>query len=275
MRKVEIPELGAECQLISGYEDLRKKDLVRLVRMAYLMPSNVSVKIELLRKLFVAPPIVWEHLESPENHDQVWRLLQTLEWVWKGPEYRPLSFLRIRGKEYMLPDQQLYQVGTAEFVIATAHLIGFYTAKDDACAMISLAKFTSTIARPKPDVLHRLRKGNEADPREEFNSIRCDRRALMFTKVDLVAQIMIAQWFNNAANKLLDQYGMKGGDPAAAPISQGIFVQDWERQVVRVAESQVYGNYDKVMERPLTDILAYIELKNDEIRRQIEAKKGK
>lgn len=273
MKKVEIPELGVECKLVSGYEDLKKKDLLRLVRKAYLMPTDISVRIELLRELFIAPKLVWDQLERPENHDQLWRLLETLTWVWKGPEYRPFQFLRIRGKNYFLPDESLYQLGTAEFVIATAHLIGFHTAKDDAIAVKSLAKFTSAILRPKADVLERIRNGRGDDPRETFNSSKCDRRSVMFEKVDLVTQIMIAQWFNNAANKMLSQYGMISGNPDAAPISQGIFVQDWDRQVVRVAESQVYGSYDKVMERPLTDVLSFIELKNDEIRRQIEAKK--
>jgi len=276
VKKVTIPELNAECQLVSSYEDLRKKDLLKLVRLAYLNPSSFVVKVALLRDLFHASETVWEQLVKPGNHDQVWRLIKMLDWVWKGPEFRPVIFLRIRGKSYLLPDENLFQLGTAEFVIATAHLIGFHTAKDDAAAISCLAKFTATIIRPKPEVMERIRGGQQnGDPRESFNSIKSERREKLFSKVDLVTQIMIAQWFNNAANKLLTQYGMRGGDPDAAPISQGIFVQDWERQVVRVAESQVYGGYDKVMERPLTDVLAFIELKNDEIRRQIAANKKK
>lgn len=275
MKKVTIVELGIDCQLVSSYEDLRKRDLIKLVRMAYQNPMDMKVKLALLRDLFIAPEAVWFQLEQEENHDQLWRLIQTLEWVWKGPEYRPLNFLRIRGKNYLLPDEHLHQLSTAEFVIATAHLIGFYTAKDDADSMNSLAKFMATIIRPKPDVMDRIRSKTSDDPRETFHSAKAERRAKMFEKTDVVTMIMIAQWFNNAGNRMLGNYGMKGEESELAPISQGIFVQDWERQVVRVAESQVYGNYDKVMERPLTDILAFIELKNDEIRRQIEANKRK
>jgi hypothetical protein len=127
----------------------------------------------------------------------------------------------------------------------------------------------ATIARPKPDVIDRIRhRAPGQDPREEYHQGRCDLRAKHFAKTDLATMIMAAQWFNNAANRLLGMYGMGGGDPDAAPISQGIFVQDWERQIVRVAESQVYGNYDQVMARGLPDVLAYIELKNDEMRRK-------
>ncbi|GLU54444.1 hypothetical protein Dfri01_39050 [Dyadobacter frigoris] len=276
MIKVTIPELGAECQLVNSYADLKNRDVIKLVRMVYLNPANMDSKVALLRELFVAPENVWFQLEQRENHDQVWRLLETLDWVWKGPQHRPAPFLRIKGKSFFLPDENLYNLNTAEFVIATAHLIGFHSAKDDGAALQSLSSFMATIVRPKPDVLQRLKTNQDnADPRESYNSIRSERRAVHFGKVDLVTKIMIAQWFNNAANRLLTQYGMTSGDPDAAPISQGLFVQDWERQVVKVAQSTVYGNYDKVMERPITDILAYIDIKNEEIRKQIEANKRK
>lgn len=275
MIKVRIPELGAECQLVSSYDDLKNRDVIKLVRMVYLNPANIASKVALLRELFIAPENVWFQLEQKENHDQVWRLLETLDWVWKGPQHRPAPFLRIKGKSFFLPDENLYTLNTAEFVIATAHLIGFHSAKDDGAALQSLSSFMATIARPKPDVLQRIKNQDNVDPRENYNSIRAERRAVHFGKVDLVTKIMIAQWFNNAANRLLTQYGMTSGDPDAAPISQGLFVQDWERQVVKVAQSTVYGNYDKVMGRPITDILAYIDIKNEEIRKQIEANKRK
>jgi hypothetical protein len=266
MKTVNVNETGEEFQLISCYADLRKRDVIKLMRLAYLNPLNVAVRLGLLRQLVNAPETVWAKLERHENHDQVLRLLQTLEWVWKGPDHRPIPFVRIRGKNFLLPDEDLHLIGTAEFVIATAHLIGFYSAKDDSKAKDCLAKFMATIIRPKPDVMERIRKEGSADLREGYNSVKAERRIKLFAKVDLVTQIMIAQWFNNAGNRLMATYGMKSDDTDQAPISQGIFVQDWERQVVRVAQSQVYGNYDKVMERPLTDVLAYIEIKNEEIR---------
>jgi len=270
MKKVSIPELGLEGQLVSSYADLKNKDLLKVVRLAYLQPQNWHAKIRILRQLFTAPPAVWFQLEKPENRDQLWRLLQTMDWILKGPDFRPAEGVKIRGQVYLLPDTNLHQLKTAEFVVATAHLIGFHSAKTDAAAIESLAKFMATIARPKPGIMRRLGTGHpEQDPRETYNSVTCDKRAKSFEKIDLVTMIMTAQWFNNAANKMLSVYGMSGGgDADAAPISQGIFVQDWERQIVRVAESHVYGGYDQVMGRLLADVLAYIELKNDEARRK-------
>ena len=52
-----------------------------------------------------------------------------------------------------------------------------------------------------------------------------------------------------------------------------MFVQDWERQIIKVAESPVFGGYDQVMAPPLADVLSYIELKNDEMRAKIAANK--
>lgn len=271
MKKVFILELDAECSLVSCYADLKNRDIIKLVRSVYLNPVDTAAKLALLRQLFTAPDSVWKQLEAPENHEQLWRLLNSLNWVWKGPQLRPVSSLRIRGRAYFLPDQDLYQLSTAEFVIGTAHLIGFHTATSDATAVDSLSKFVATIARPKPDVLERIRSKQEnGDLRETFSAVKAERRGVLFDKVDLVTRILIAQWFNNAANQMLNRNGTKGDDDGA-PISQGIFVQDWERQVVRVAESQVYGNFDQVMQRPILDVLSYIEVKNDEIRRKIEA----
>ncbi|MCE6987496.1 hypothetical protein [Dyadobacter sp. CY323] len=275
MKKVFIQELNATCQLVDSYQDLRKKDLISIVRGAYMNPNSFESKIELLQKLFICPPDVWAVLIRPENRDEFWRLIQQLDWILKGPDFRPVASIRIRGQEMHLPDNDLAQVKTAEFVVATAHLIGFHSAKKDAIAIESLARFMATIARPKPGIMERIKRADgDQDPREELSTARADKRADLFKKADLVTMIIAAQWFNNAANKMLAAYGMNGGDPEAAPISQGIFVQDWERQIVRVAESQVYGGYDQVMARPLADVLAFIELKNDELRRKAQAGKN-
>lgn len=269
MIAVEIPELGAVCQLANSYADLTGKNAVSLVRAVYTNPLDMAAKYALLKKLMDAPADVWKALEAEENRDQLWRLIQTLDWIWKGPEIRPLAFLKVKGKTLFLPDENLYWLSTAEFVVATAHLMGFWSAKDNAEGLASLAKFVATIARPKPDVLTRIRKpADNGDPREAYSTPKADVRALVIQKTDLVAQIMIAQWFNNAANRLLKTFGMVNADPDAPAISQGAFVQDWERQIVKVAETGVYGRYDDVMSRPISDVLTYIDLKNDEIRKQ-------
>jgi hypothetical protein len=268
MKSVYIPELKAQCYLVSSYADLRKQGDVRaIVKEAYLNPLSIEVKLSLLRKLFHAPERVWETLEMEENHEQLWRLMQHLDWVWKGPEVRPFASIRIKGKDYFLPDEDLQWLSTAEFVIATAHLIGFWTGGGEVENAQSMGKFLATIIRPKPDILHR--KNNRPDPREEYDSTRCERRyAGLIGRIDVPTQVLVAQWFNNAANRMLMSFGFarpKQGDESAL-IEQGIFVQDWERQVVKVAESQVFGSYDGVMARPIQDVLSYIELKNDEMR---------
>lgn len=276
MKKVRIDELDADCQLVDNYADLRKRgDVVSLVRMAYMNPLSIEVKLDLLRKLFIAPERVWEQLEREENQPELLRLISHLDWVWKGPNVKPVEFIRIKGKNFLLPDENLYELSTAEFVVATAHLIGFWTSSTDFEGTGHLAKFCSTIVRPKKDVMERMRQpfdGAQGDKREAFNSAKAEMRWKHFLKVDIVTQILIAQWFNNACNQMLNRFGMAGGGDDTALINQGIFVQDWERQIVKVAESQVFGNYDNVMQRNVLDVLGYIDLKNDEIRRQNEAK---
>lgn len=268
MITVEIPELGAVCSLANSYADLTGKNAVALVRAVYTNPVDMGAKYTLLKKLMDAPEQVWKALEAEENRDQLWRLIQTLDWIWKGPEVRPLAFLKVRGKTLHLPDENLHWLSTAEFVVATAHLMGFWAAKDNQEGLANLAKFVATIARPKPDVLTRIRKpADNGDPRETYSTTKSDLRALAIQKTDLIAQILLAQWFNNAANRLLKSFGMVSADPEAPAISQGAFVQDWERQIVKVAETGVYGRYDDVMARPISDVLTYIDLKNDETRK--------
>ncbi|WP_342086100.1 hypothetical protein [Dyadobacter sp. OTU695] len=272
MKRVFVEELKAGCQLCDSYQDLKGKEIIPLIRAVYLQPHSPEAKLALLKSLFFCPEQVWEQLQRPENRAELWRLVGTLDWILKGPEFRPVASVKLKGREFLLPDSDLHQLGTAEFVVATAHLIAFYNAKEKTAA--HLAKFMATIARPKPGVMERFKSDQKADPREAYDSAKCDARAQLFEKCDLVTMITTAQWFNNAANRMLAMFGMVSGDPDAAPISQGIFVKDWERQIIKVAESPVFGGYDQVMARPLADVLGYIELKNDEIRAKIAANRN-
>lgn len=262
MKKVHIPELNADCLLCDSYQDLKQRQLIPLIREIYLQPHSMEAKLALLRLLFECPAEAWPVLEHPANRDQLWRLVDSLDWILKGPAFRPVDSIRIRGQQFFLPDNDLHHLGTAEFVLATAHLIAFYNAKEKTPA--HLARFMATIARPKPGVMKRFNSEATSDPREAYNAAKCEARAQLFETFDLVTMITTAQWFNNAANRLLALFGMASKDADAAPITQGVFVQDWERQVIKVAEGRVFGGYDQVMARPLADILAYIETKNDE-----------
>ena len=268
MKSVYIKELDAQCYLVDSYAELRKQgDVLAIVQEAYLEPLNMKVRLRLLRKLFHAPAEVWEVLTMQENHEELWRLMQHLDWVWKGPEVRPFPSVKLRGKDWYLPDEDLQWLSTGEFVIATAHLIGFWTGKTEAEQSLSMGKFLATIIRPKAGVMNRKRQVPGGDPREDFDSARAGNRAAgLAGRIGLATQVLVAQWFNNAANRMLMGFGFAkpSGEEGLALINQGIFIQDWERQVVKVAESQVFGSYDGVMTRPIQDVLSYIELKNDE-----------
>lgn len=253
MKRVFVEELKAGCQLCDSYQDLKGKEIIPLIRAVYLQPHSMEGKLALLESLFFCPVEVWEQLKAPQNRAELLRLVDSLDWILKGPEFRPLASVKIKGREYLLPDTDLHQLGTAEFVVATAHLIAFYNAKEKTPA--HLAKFMATIARPKPGVMERFKTDRKGDPREAYDSAKCDARAQLFEKCDLVTMITTAQWFNNAANRMLALFGMASKDPDAAPITQGMFVQDWERQIIKVAESSVFGDYDQVMARPLADVL--------------------
>jgi hypothetical protein len=273
LKWVFIEELKAGCSICDSFQDLKDKDVLALIRAVYLNPHDWEAKLSLLKSIFICSQEVWDLLLQPQNREQLWRLIGTMDWVMKGPEFRPVSSVRIKGRDFLLPDDNLHQIGTAEFVVATAHLIAFFNDKEHNTA--HLAKFMATIARPKPGVMERFKKEENGDPREAYNSAKCDARAKLFEKCDLVTMVVTAQWFNNSANRLLGLFGMVSKDPDAAPISQGAFVQDWERQVVKIAETPVFGAYDQVMARPLADILAYIDLKNDELKRRAAANAGK
>jgi hypothetical protein len=272
MKKVFVEELQATCQLCDSYQDLKGKEIIPLIRAVYQQPHSMEGRLALLESLFYCPAEVWAQLKAPQNRAELLRLVDSLDWILKGPEFRPVASVKIKGREYLLPDTDLNQLGTAEFVVATAHLIAFYNAKERTPA--HLAKFMATIARPKPGVMERFKTDQKGDPREAYNSAKCEARAQLFEKCDLVTMITTAQWFNNAANRMLALFGMASKDPDAAPITQGMFVQDWERQIIKVAESPVFGGYDQVMARPLADVLGYIELKNDEIRAKIAANRN-
>src|SRR5690606_1977811 len=142
--------------------------------------------------------------------------------------------LILNSKKYHLPDEELTFLSTAEFVIATAHLIGFWTAaqnKQD--GRESLARFMAVICRPGTLRINPLAGGSDTgDKRELFHSVKSENRWKKFYKMDLATQLMVAQWFNNAANNCLKRFAMAGSADDSSGASQALFVQDWEQQII-------------------------------------------
>lgn len=263
MKKITIKELGATCYLATSFEELEKTPAaLEAIKAVYMDPGNMAGKLALLRVCFKAPEKVWTALEAPNNRDELWRLLQHLDWVMAGPKTKPFPFLILNRKKYHLPDEDLTFLSTAEFVIATAHLIGFWTAaQNNQDGRESLARFMAVICRPGS---LRIGVSDTGDKREVFHSVKAENRWKKFIKLDLATQLMVAQWFNNAANNCLKRFGMAGDGGDGDGASQALFVRDWEQQIIKVAESSVYGNYDNVMGRGVHDVLNYIALKRME-----------
>ena len=268
MKKVVVNETGEIGQLVEGYHELKPRAQLALIRLAYSNPQSWEVKLLVLKELFEANPLVIDLLERPENHEELWRLIQHLDWVWVGPKTLPISVLKLRGKKYYLPDEALTYVSVGEFIVATAHLIGFSTALNEADARRSLRLFLATICRPKPDVLQQLRRDKAAwngDLREEYNTYRCEQRAENFGRVNEELGIGLVQWWNHAVTRLLKQHGLLGkADEETTSVLQGEFVRDWQKDVVLVAKSRVIGEtIDKVYARSIDEFFGYVNVKRE------------
>lgn len=268
MRKIAINETGMVGWLVEGYHELKPKSQIELLRLAYSNPKSEEVKLMVWGRLMQAPKEMKQLLKQPENRDELWRLLSWVDWVWLGPKALPLAWIKIRGKKYCLPDEYLTRITVGEFVVATAHLIGFGAAKNDTEARRSMRLFIATIARPKPDALQQLRRDKASwngDPREAYNTYRCEQRAELFGRLSEAEAIGLMQWWNMAVTRLLKQYGLVSDESdETTSLSQGQFVRDWQKEVVMVAKNRAIGEtIDKVYARSIHEFFAYVNVEKE------------
>lgn len=265
MRKIKINETGMTGFLPEGYHELSSSSQIQLLKLAYSNPRSWEVKVDIWQRLMQGPKELKEILKRPENRDELWRLMGFLDWVWVGPTVLPIRYFKIRGKKYSLPNQDLSWITVGEFIVATAHLIGFSTAKDEAEARKSLGSFLATICRPKPDVMQQLRRNKaqwNGDPREEYNTYRCERRQELFGRVEESTAIGIMQWWNHAVTHLLKLHGLldEKSDEVSV-VSQGEFVRDWQKDVVLIAKKRVIGEtIDKVYSRGIHEFFGFVNV---------------
>ncbi len=257
-------------QIAERYNELPPKLAIAVLKLAYTQPRTLQSRLAVFHLVCNAPIEVKEQFVQPDQIDNLQRLLEQIEWAWEtGLEKRPIASFVCKGATYLLPDEELHQVNTGEFITAVAYLLAFsdtHTSSAGTSKEPFLNQFLATICRPKVSLLRRLQRRREditGDDREPFNSYFVESRGERFSSVDLGTRIAILQWFLSATKRTEQLYGMPAPDPdeKKAILHTGTFVRDWETTVHNLAREGNFGSYDAVMARPIHDVLGYLELK--------------
>ncbi|MGV3560752.1 hypothetical protein [Larkinella arboricola] len=274
MKKIELIQDNArvECTLATGYSDLPYQVTMEVLRLAYCQPRTPETELRIWSLVFVAPEAIKKMLLLSLHRDELLRLLEQIDWAWKsGVEKRPVDSFSVKGTKYCLPDEDLRLVSTGEFITAVTYLLAFSSLQGgNAEKSDFLDQFLGTICRPKLGLGKRLQRDKtrwNGDNREGFNSFLIEGRAERFRSVNLSVKVAIMQWFLAAVGRAERLYGMPAPEKSDTPMALGSFVQDWEKTIHGLAREGNFGNYDAVMERPIHDVLAYLELRkleNDE-----------
>lgn len=283
MRKVNIQidqdgeKQTYDCLIAQNYIDLPKRIAQEVVLIAYTQPKNWENRLEVWDRVFFCKPEVREILTHPDRIDELLRLLEFTEWAWSGGfEKRPLEYFWPKGntRRFYLPDENLQHVSTGEFITATAYIVAFAAGGSSEAEKFSLLnRFVATICRPRVSVVQRLTNKKVTagtDIREPFNSYQVDARAEKYIKpLHLSIHVMVLEWFLTVTQRVQAQYGMIASEDESqsAILQVGLFVRDWEQTVHDLAHAGNFGRYDDVMNRPIHDVLAWLEL------RKIEADK--
>lgn len=268
----------AEYRVATRYADLPHKQCLAVLRLAYTNEKTIESRLAVLHLSSTIPPNVTRVLCEPPFRDELMRILDCLEWAWTtGIETRPFASFTLKGREYLLPDEDLRLVNTGEFISSVAYLLAFSLSKSTRSGgpVANLERegflnmFLATICRPKVSLTKRLMRDKNrytGDDREPFNSFYVESRAARFSSVELATKVAILQWYLKATERAERLYGMPEPDPAdnRTPLQTGAFIRDWESTVHFLAREGNFGNYDAVMERSIHDVLAYLELKKDE-----------
>jgi hypothetical protein len=258
------------------YSDLPPKLAMAVLKLAYTQDRTLETRLAVFHLVCDAPIEVKELFLQADQVGNLQRLLEQIEWAWQtGVEKRPMASFAAKGANYLLPDEELRQVSTGEFITAVAYLLAFSDTHsssafrgpaDPVNKERFLNQFLAAICRPKVSLIKRLQRNKDeytGDDREPFNSYFLDSRAERFSSVDLATRIAILQWFLAAVSRAEQLYGMPAPDPTEkkAVLHTGTFVRDWETTVHNLAKEGNFGNYDAVMGRSIHDVLGYLELK--------------
>lgn len=272
--KLLVDDVEYVGHMAENYAELPKKVRQEVALIAYTMPKTWETRLEVWDRVFFAGRELREILTHPDRVSELLRLLDFTEWVWTGGfDKRPFEGITIGSARLWLPDENLQYVSTAEFVSATAYLIAFSAPlaaeSDHSEKWPLLDQFMACVARPRRSVVQRLTNRNKPatphhpdDRREPFSQHRIDRLATdVMSRVSLPTKIMVLQWFLAATKRMQDAYGMVGDDKADQPLQLGLFLRDWEQTIHELAKAGNFGRYDDVMNRPIHDVLAWLELR--------------
>ncbi|TDB66803.1 hypothetical protein [Arundinibacter roseus] len=201
-------------------------------------------------------------------------LYSSLAWAISEPlKEKPYPFIRVGHRRYYLPEPTYADSSTIEVAMANIQYLAFSNPR--APNPEALFEFLGTILRPRR-MGWRIRQwlpSYNGENREVFNSLRAQKRAKRFRKLNFQQIIPVLLYWQEMNNAFIRRYEkLYESDESTRQLFQN--GEGWLSTIEDVAENRVHGNFDAVCETNIHTIWLYLshkKVKTDEANRLMQA----
>ena len=251
--------------LPQSWTELPERERLAVFHLLLSDTHIVSAKVKILKKLLRFPLAVFNALTD----EQVSDLVDTLDWMQLTPDAAPLiASFEHKGIVYYLPKEKFMNGSALEYPMADDFLSRFGEKGDEATLLLLVA----TISREaKTDATSIEKTGDVRTPLSSRGEI--EARAARLKGLSVEAQTAVLLYFAGVRTYIHRIYAEYLFEQPTENIEGEIEVTSasgsgadfgWWGKYMEVAESQVFGNYDQVLQTNFHTICAYLVKKRKE-----------
>jgi hypothetical protein len=250
--------------LYASWSELKSDTGRLLTSLRFILKNNdpITAKVLLLREWLKLPKSVFNALTD----EQITALVGLLDWVVLTPDAVPLvEKFEHNGVEYHLPKAKFQNGAALEFPIADDYLKYFTDGSDESLLLLVAtlcreAKFSIQEAAQSGDIRVELHNRTEIQARAEKLKTLPDE-----IKISVLLYFMgVKAYVSQLYAEHLFQSNEPEGDESQSPTPNPQSDLGWWGLYMDVAESRVFGDYEKVLQTNFHTICAFLVKKRKE-----------
>jgi hypothetical protein len=265
---------GKPHQVASSWEELTEKQLLELVPVVFCRAESHGSRLAALRLLIPSKALSKKQFKRLTT-EQLYDLFRMVDWLWQsqpsGAQMREFSH---RGVTYLLPEPNFSYVVGIEYAMADTYFNRFTRVKKAGSPggkdpdLKALNMLVATLCRPQAAGLNRQDPEWNGDPREKYNAAIAETRAAAFRDLPLSIRVIALQCAIGGFRQLTKQYKAifektegEAGPPGGAASPASGSGNNYVEMLFDLAESQVFGDWEKTCFTPIHTLFAYLKKK--------------
>ena len=249
-------------EMASCWEELRIDQKLALTPLVYCTDKSPLVQQACLR-IIIPEKAISKRKFKKINAEQFYDLFETIEWLWTSEPVISLTEFTHQGVTYLLPKPDFTTVVLIEFAMADIYYRRFVRPKPDQKALDLLV---ATLCRPAGDPGAWQDPKWNGDKRQVFNSNTTEVAAAgALSGLPIAYKVMVLQLVSQAMRNIQRRYKVifesadPEGDQSAAPSGESL--PGYIALLFDLAESGIFGDFDKSSFIPIHTVLTYLKKK--------------